>query len=502
MSSALKKILGIRTTSLSSKFAKASLFSGSAYFSNRVPKAFTEKWVAHGGEISSGTTLDVRARYFFATDPSDPWVTKLFVKSVMVIHAGWIVQCVDEAFQVPIAEYVLDGRLFYVVTGVLSSNFEMLLHSADRFVPGPPYKLTNIVPSMYVPLSDPGGYTESGESGPTPVQTSDTPSTPTSMRRKRKREQAYFDSPSGSFVFSGFDKDGMPRRPRKLRKLRFNPSFSPKGGRSGRETKQGSALDWLRDPHEASRGDDVFSGEHSQHTVADTLRGPSHMTPVRSPDPPDRLPACGSPSATYRRHSIDEHLSKPTRTIDFTNLPPPTRRWRFPQANATNSGDTGMILSVVKPTDHKVKTPKKISFANRAQVCVYMVSPRQPDVQDGAGPGPARQCLREGSGDGLKVNDKTPMLSDGIEGSDDSTAETIKGSAPQTDSPKINGDPSRLLGGDQFENNTLTFTMEEVQAMRRRLLESAAKNDTDNGQLATLFEPGKTFRGKTFRHVW
>ena len=40
--------------------------------------------VAHGGEISSGTNLDVRARYFFATDTSDPWVTKLFAKSVMV----------------------------------------------------------------------------------------------------------------------------------------------------------------------------------------------------------------------------------------------------------------------------------------------------------------------------------------------------------------------------------------------------------------------------------
>ena len=40
--------------------------------------------MAHGGEISSGTTLDARARYFFATDPSEPWVTKLFAKSVMV----------------------------------------------------------------------------------------------------------------------------------------------------------------------------------------------------------------------------------------------------------------------------------------------------------------------------------------------------------------------------------------------------------------------------------
>ena len=40
--------------------------------------------------------------------------------------------------------------------------------------------------------------------------------------------------------------------------------------------------------------------------------------------------------------------------------------------------------------------------------------------------------------------------------------------------------------------------------MRRRLLESAAKNGADdgNGQLAALFELGKTFRGGAFRHVW
>lgn len=44
----------------------------------------TRSKVAHGGEISSGATWDVRARYFFAIDPSEPWVTKLFSKSVTV----------------------------------------------------------------------------------------------------------------------------------------------------------------------------------------------------------------------------------------------------------------------------------------------------------------------------------------------------------------------------------------------------------------------------------
>jgi hypothetical protein len=397
----------------------------------------------------------------------------------------------------------------------------MPLHSTDRFVPESPYKLTsNFAPPIYVPLSEAGGPTdtESGESGPTPVQTSDTPSTPTSIPRKRKREQAYFDSPSGSLVFSGFDKDGIPRRPRKQRKLRFDPSFSPVGGRLGREAMPGMDLDWLRDHHDASKDDDEFSEEHGQEAGAH----PSHVTTVQSSVTPEKPLGYEGPSEIYRGLPVDSHLSKPThvaspvisinkqqklppvRTIDFTNLPPPTRRWRFPEADGTKSGDKGTIPSVVKPTEHKVKTPKKISFANHARVCVYMVSPRRADDNDGACAGPTRQCLSKGFGDGPEVGGKTRVSSDEIKGSDDSTTEEIKGLPPRNDFSKVNDDPIRLLDGIQFENDTLTMTMEEVQATRRRLLESAAKNGVDNGngQLATLFELGKTFRGVAFRHVW
>ena len=346
------------------------------------------------------------------------------------------------------------------------------------------------------------------------------------MPRKRKREQAYFDSPTGSLVFSGFDKDGMPRRPRKLRKLRFDPSFSPvggRGGRLGREAMRGSGLDWLRDHHD----DNESNEEHGQTGGGSALCGPRYMTEVQSPDTPEKPLAYEGPSATYRRLPVDEYLSKPThvslpaisvdkqqkmkmppvRTIDFTNLPPSTRRWRFPEADGTKSGDKATILSVVKPTEHdKVKTPKKISFANHARVCVYMVSPRRPDANGGAGAGPARQCLSERFEDGPEVDGKTRMSSDEVRSSDDSdsTAGGIKDLAPQTGSPKINDDPTRLLEGNRFENDTLTLTMEEVQAMRRHLLESSAKNSADDGnsQLATLFELGKTFRGVAFRHVW
>lgn len=395
----------------------------------------------------------------------------------------------------------------------------MLLHPTDRFVPEPPYKLTtNFVPPLYVPLSEPGEPTDIGSSefGPTPVQTSDTPSTPTSIPRKRNREQAYFDSPSGFLVFSGFDKDGMPRRPRKLRKLRFDPSFSPEGGRPGREAVRAGGSDWPRDHDDASK--DEFSEESSQDKEVDALRGSSHTTTVRSFDTPEKPFAYEGPSASYCLLSVDERLSKstrvsspaistdkqgelpPVRTIDFTNLSPPARRWRFPRADNTKSGGKCTILSVVKSTEHKVKTPKKISFADHARVCVYMVSPQREDIKEVATTRPARQYQSEEFEDEPELEGKT-RLSDKVVDSDDSTAEAIKDLASQTDSTKTSDGPTRVLDRKHFEDDTLTLTMEEVRAMRHRL-ESAAKNGVATGQLANLFELGKTFQGMSFRHVW
>jgi len=330
------------------------------------------------------------------------------------------------------------------------------------------------------------------------------------MPRKRNREQAYFDSPSGSLVFSGFDKDGLPRRPRKLRKLRFDPSFSPEGGR--REAVRAAGSDWPRDHDDASK-DDEFSEEPSQDKEVDALRVPSHTTTVRSFDTPEKPFAYEGPSASYRLLSVDERLSRSThvsspaistdkqgklpsvRTIDFTNLSPPARRWRFPGADGTKSGGKSTMLSVVKSTEHKVKTPKKISFADHARVCVYMVSPRRADAKDVAATDPARQYLSEEFEDGPEMEGKT-RSSDEVRGSDDSTTEAIRDPASRIDSTKISDGPT------PFENDTLTLTMEEVRAMRRGLLESTAKNGVDNGQLANLFELGKTFRGMAFRHVW
>ena len=156
----------------------------------------------------------------------------------------------------------------------------------------------------------------------------------------------------------------------------------------------------------------------------------------------------------------------PVRTINFTNLlAPSTRRWHFPEADGTKSGDKSTILLVVKPTEcDKVKTPKKINFANHARVYVYMVSPRRPDANDGAGTGPARQRASERFEDGPEVDGKIRMSSDIVKGSDDSdsTVEEINDLGSRTGSPKMNDDPTRLLEGSRFENDTLTPTMEEV----------------------------------------
>ena len=320
-------------------------------------------------------------------------------------------------------------------------------------------------------------------------------------------------------MYSAFDKDGMPRRPRKQRKLRFDPSFSPGCGISDGDTMRTTGLDWLRDHHDTSRDNDKFNEEHGQHRGAGVLcgTGPSQMAMVRAPDTPDKPLTNEGLTGPYRRFSVHDHLLEPThvsppaisigirekippvRMIDFTNLPPPTRRWRFPNADTTKSGNTGTMLSIMKPTDQKVKTPKKITFANHAQVCVYTTSPRRQDAKDDTGAVPACQCSGEDSEDGLEVNGKSRMSSDNVEGYADSTVEAMKDLVPQTRFLEMNDDPTRRL---KFENDTLTLTMEEVQAMRRRLLESAATNGVDNGELATLFELGKTFRGMQFRHVW
>ena len=183
-------------------------------------------------------------------------------------------------------------------------------------------------------------------------------------------------------------------------------------GISGKGAMRTTGLDWLRDYHDASRDNDEFSEEHGLHRGAGVLcgTGTSHMATVRAPDTPDKPLTDEGLTGPYRRFSVHDHLLEPNHvsspaistdiqekippacTIDFTNLPPPTRRWRFPDG----------------PTS------------------------RRPDAKDDTGTGPARQCLGEDSEDVLEVNGKSRMSSDNVKGYADSTAEAMKDLVPQT----------------------------------------------------------------------
>ena len=380
--------------------------------------------------------------------------------------------------------------------------------STDKFIPEFPYKLNTNASGIHFPLSERDNYVgaESGEHGPISVQTSDTPSTPTSIPRKRGREQTYFDSPSGSFVFSEFDKDGLPRRPRKIRKLRLDPLFSPDNEKPGSEMVQLPILDWFEDHQDSQLGKG-----HGQHVNA-CLLSASHMTTIRMPDTPDKPVTCKQPTVPHQYFPACEHLQDPThlsppatsantrekiaiapiRTVNFTNPPPPTR-WRFLEAGKTTKArGTGTLSSIARPTENEVKTPKKISFADHAQVCVYPVSPQPPDCTS---LGSAQQLL--------EPNDETRVSGKKVKSYAEPTAMT-KDPVPQPCSlPEMEDENfTGHLGGDQPENDTLKLTMEDVRAIRCHLLESATANGVDDGQLATMFELGKTFRGMAFRHVW
>ncbi|KAG1860529.1 hypothetical protein C8R48DRAFT_713025 [Suillus tomentosus] len=86
------------------------LFNDTACFSMRVPKETIQTWLTHGGRIYSGGT-SAAASYFFAVSREDEWTSILCRRSIVVIHASWILHCVAHSFRVPIVGYVLDGTI-------------------------------------------------------------------------------------------------------------------------------------------------------------------------------------------------------------------------------------------------------------------------------------------------------------------------------------------------------------------------------------------------------
>ncbi|KAI6023783.1 hypothetical protein BKA83DRAFT_3481764 [Pisolithus microcarpus] len=126
------------------------------------------------------------------------------------------------------------STLVILVTACFSKQVpSIIIERWELFVPGPPYRVTRVLADSETRLQVREARPDQTTDDSNTLIQLDTPSTPPPSvpGYKRKRESAYFDSPSGCYILSEFDKDGIPRRPRKLRKLRFEPSFTPKHDR-------------------------------------------------------------------------------------------------------------------------------------------------------------------------------------------------------------------------------------------------------------------------------
>ncbi|KIK91022.1 hypothetical protein PAXRUDRAFT_652178 [Paxillus rubicundulus Ve08.2h10] len=581
----LKRILGIRATSCSEQSTEVPLFAESAYFSNRVPKSVIDKWgkrrVTENDQIHAFNSRCSRSRRTNILPVGDRPTSHVFLRdghpgrmggsarlkvdygthisieslrqckrriyalcSPQVIHAGWIVHCIDEAFRVPIADYVLD----------------------DSFVPGPPYKLPRGVspPLVLSPEPDKSYLPAHGSEEPPTIQASDPPSTPPNVLQKRKRERTYFDSPTGSLIFSEFDRDGNPRRPRKQRRLRFDPSFSPEGGKSANVAKRVSGLE-LPEASDPFVGDNSVRWRHSSDldvlargaNVAELPTKPDNISPeggksangakvsgyellefrdvhdplvndigggwrcsselardanvAQSPTKPNdlahnRLSAGSQLSSTNEPHTEPhpalsgpvhnsltqipdtrpEEKSAPVRTIDFTNLPPTTRRFRFPGAN-TKPREPCMTISTVKSSS-KIKAPRQITFAQHAQVRTYQVLP--PDTGEDIKP------VRQSEEGGTRSSDD-PL-------GDPRRAERVD-LPPRFNSSEIERADIHAIALPSAKRHidTITLDIQQVQTIRKGFLDvSSGSNGAEDSQSSVLFELGKTYRGKEFRHVW
>ncbi|KAL4072879.1 hypothetical protein V8B97DRAFT_270552 [Scleroderma yunnanense] len=304
-------------------------FSGCACFSKHVPQAMVQKWVAFGGKIYTPHSPS-QATYFFAMDTADKWVTTLTSRSVIVIHALWIIHCIEHGFQIPISKYVLDNTRGFPAAdlpdgfarprAIVPQTPHKLLHGLKSSDPG-----TEQVANALLPAHD-ALHSQPNESSHSSLVQPATPSTPLNTLQKRKREPCYFDSPSRSLVFSEFDKDGLPRRPRKQRRLRFIRSFTPI------HDKENMSLTWADisnhgfplvpatdDPvKDWAVKNDVIVGMPIQPSLS-AAEGPARPTTTKS------FPFSHFTSGPAKSSAI----TKRVHTIDFTRLAA-TDTFQFP----------------------------------------------------------------------------------------------------------------------------------------------------------------------------
>ncbi|KAI6130237.1 hypothetical protein EDD17DRAFT_1755009 [Pisolithus thermaeus] len=516
-----------------------------ACFSKQVPSVIKQRWgtstgtmprkprtqkvgssaVTHGGEIYSPNSHS-RTAYCFATDTADEWVIALTSQSVTVIHAGWIVHCVDSGFRVPVAKYVLD----------------------ELFVPGPPYRVAHVLADsetrLQITEAPPDQTTDDSN---TLIQL-DTPSTPppSVSGYKRKREPAYFDSPSGCYILSEFDKDGVPRRPRKLRKLRFEPSFTPKYDRLN-NTPQLICHHHPSDDFNPFVTDVNASAKDRQaddRTVANVAAGRPPL--LNSADQTSTSKAGGHETSAAPDHlsfSVDRiHCispkQKPVRTIDFTRLPTAPRRSRFPGFDG-RSDNPGQLLSINKLSDkigatsndavinsnasdaafsnarqmNDDKSARKITFASHALVRVYRDGSDSDGPQESNPKPPADTTLdaNAGSTDQQRsgVDDRREAAEPPLSVSENCTEPSGEATKP---CPKECSDITALAanGTQPKMSNLLSGTKSEVLALdvqqvldfRKCLKSQRPECELPSGQLAMLFELGRGYRGMEFRREW
>ncbi|KAI6023331.1 hypothetical protein EDC04DRAFT_3143514 [Pisolithus marmoratus] len=537
----IKRILGINYDG-----QPVQLFSGCA---NKFQKVGSSA-VTHGGEIYSPRSRS-GATYCFAMDTADEWVTALTSKSVTVIHAGWIVHCVDSGFRVPVAKYVLDGTEDLSIPAAtlwertdslcVSADPAPLSHHSELFIPGSPYRVIH-ADSETRP-------DQSTDDSNTLIQLH-TPSTPPPSipGHKRKRESAYFDSPSGCYVFSEFDKDGIPRRPRKLRKLRFEPSFTPN------HDKLNSTPQLICHHHPSDDFNPFItigntSAKNQQlddHAVASVAVGPPRVSnsadQVSSFQAVQAHEASAAPDhscfSVNRIHRISPK-PKPVRTIDFTRLPTARRRSRFPgfdlrsgnlnrplsinklsdKIGATsdiavvNSNTSNTAFSNVKQTNGD-KPARKITFASHALVRLYRnrsdtdgSQESNPKPQGGTTPDTNTTSDQQRS-DNVEDRRETPEvpvnenLTEPLgEATNPRPKECSDNAAPAKNGtqPKISN-PFASTSEDCFR--ALALDVQQVLDFRKGLKRRRPECELPSGKLAMLFQTGESYRGMEFRHKW
>lgn len=404
----------------------------------------------------------------------------------------------------------------------------------ELFVPGAPYRVIH-------GLADPETQFQLRETRPdqstddsnTLIQL-DTPSTPppSISSCKRKRESAYFDSPSGCYIFSEFDKDGIPRRPRKLRKLRFKPSFTPRHDNTPQLICHDHPSDDFN-PFLTVANTSAKVCQIDDHAVANATVGPPSFSNSAHQSSTSKAVQCHQtnppPDRSYfsvdriHRNSQKPEVTKPVYTIDFSRLPTAHGRTRFPGVDL-RSGNFNCPLTINKLSDkievtsgnavvNDDRPARKITFASHALVRLYRnrsdadgsqdSNPKPhadttPDVITGSSSDNVKDHLETSEGSLFISENPTERLGEATDPCPpecpDNTTLTENDTKPKIFNP--------FCGTSEDNSRVLTLDVQQVLDFRNSLKKQHPKCELPSGQLAMLFELRKGYAGMEFRHEW